>query len=86
MEGRKKADLRDLCAYNLQHKKHIEIGDRVSFREFDREKNYYTGRRLMTNITHIQMGYVLKPGCGMLSFKVVRRFFGNDHFATEANP
>ena len=54
--------------------------------EFDREKNYYPGRSIKVKVTHVQRGYILPKTGAMISFRIIKRLCGNNHFATEANP
>ena len=60
--------------------------DRIELQEFIGNLNYYTGRTVRARITHIQEGYGLPDGMAMLSFKVLKRLVGNNHYATESNP
>ncbi len=67
--GMKTADLRNLSDRD------IAVGDTVAFHEHDRSGviQKYTGRILLTVITHIQTQYILPENCAMLSFRIIEK-------------
>jgi Domain of unknown function (DUF3850) len=48
-----------------------KVGDVVTLVEYNHEENFFTGKSLTVEITHVETGYGIPPGFCMLSFRVV---------------